>query len=106
MKESTLKRLAAGEITVEQAKEEERKERQKPLWFKRSDKGGISIYGLGRFPVTLYPSQIQRLRDENAHDRHGEGKDTTYTDTGINILQAVFAEADKMAAEAGEAAAA
>lgn len=29
--------------------------------FKVSDKGGLSIYGLGRFPVTLYKGQWKRL---------------------------------------------
>lgn len=28
---------------------------------KVSDKGGLSIYGLGRFPVTLYRTQWERL---------------------------------------------
>ncbi len=29
--------------------------------FKVSDKGGVSVYGLGRFPVTLYYEQWTRL---------------------------------------------
>ncbi len=28
-----------------------------------SDKGGVSVYGLGRFPVTLYKEQWLRLLD-------------------------------------------
>ena len=35
----------------------------KSLSMKVSDKGALSIYGLGRFPVTLYRSQIERLLD-------------------------------------------
>jgi len=31
------------------------------LEFRVSDKGGISVYGLGRFPVTLYYEQWTRL---------------------------------------------
>jgi hypothetical protein len=31
--------------------------------FKVSDKGGISVYGLGRFPVTLYYEQWIKLLD-------------------------------------------
>ena len=31
------------------------------LEFKVSEKGGVSVYGLGRFPVTLYYEQWQRL---------------------------------------------
>ena len=29
--------------------------------FKVSDKGGVSVYGLGRFPVTLYRTQWESL---------------------------------------------
>ena len=29
--------------------------------FKVGEKGGLSVYGLGRFPVTLYIGQWQRL---------------------------------------------
>jgi hypothetical protein len=28
-----------------------------------SEKGGVSVYGLGRFPVTLYKEQWRRLLD-------------------------------------------
>ena len=31
--------------------------------FKVSEKGGVSVYGLGRFPVTLYYEQWVRLLD-------------------------------------------
>jgi len=31
------------------------------LSFKVSDKGAVSVYGMGRFPVTLYYEQWQRL---------------------------------------------
>lgn len=33
------------------------------LQFKVSEKGGVSVYGLGRFPVTLYYEQWVRLLD-------------------------------------------
>jgi hypothetical protein len=29
-----------------------------------SEKGGVSVYGLGRFPVTLYYEQWVRLLDQ------------------------------------------
>lgn len=45
--------------------------------LKVSEKGGVSLYGLGRFPITLYLEQwekvlemapeIRRFLDENAH---------------------------------------
>ncbi|MHC4515859.1 MAG: hypothetical protein ACYTKC_18565 [Planctomycetota bacterium] len=31
------------------------------LRLKVSEKGGLSVYGLGRFPVTLYKEQWQKL---------------------------------------------
>ena len=34
------------------------------LEFKVSEKGGMSVYGLGRFPVTLYYEQWVRLLDQ------------------------------------------
>lgn len=33
------------------------------LRLKVSEKGGLSVYGLGRFPVTLYKEQWTRLLD-------------------------------------------
>ncbi len=34
---------------------------QAKISFKVSDKGAVSAYGLGRFPVTLYAQQWERL---------------------------------------------
>lgn len=34
-----------------------------PLTMKVSEKGAVSVYGLGRFPVTLYSAQMTRLLD-------------------------------------------
>src|SRR6476646_9867566 len=34
------------------------------LEFRVSEKGGVSVYGLGRFPVTLYFEQWTRLLDQ------------------------------------------
>lgn len=36
---------------------------QKGVSLKVSEKGGVSVYGLGRFPVTLYKEQWIRLLD-------------------------------------------
>lgn len=33
--------------------------------FKVSQKGAISVYGMGRFPVTLYKEQWERLLDRS-----------------------------------------
>jgi hypothetical protein len=35
----------------------------KGLSLKISEKGGLSVYGLGRFPVTLYKEQWTKLLD-------------------------------------------
>ena len=35
----------------------------KALTLKVSEKGAISTYGLGRFPITLYRGQMERLLD-------------------------------------------
>ena len=39
------------------------------LEFKVSVKGGVSVYGLGRFPVTLYYEQWVRLLDASENLR-------------------------------------
>ncbi len=33
----------------------------RPLSMKVSEKGALSVYGMGRFPVTLYKEQWQKL---------------------------------------------
>lgn len=37
----------------------------KELSFKVSPKGAVSVYGLGRFPVTLYANQMIKLLEAN-----------------------------------------
>jgi hypothetical protein len=39
------------------------------LEFRVSEKGGVSVYGLGRFPVTLYFEQWTRLLDQTENLR-------------------------------------
>ncbi len=36
---------------------------QRGVTLKVSEKGGVSVYGLGRFPVTLYQEQWLKLLD-------------------------------------------
>ena len=36
-------------------------ERGRSVGLKVSEKGGVSVYGLGRFPVTLYKEQWAKL---------------------------------------------
>ena len=40
------------------------------LTFKVSQKGGVSVYGLGRFPVTLYKGQWLRLLAQAQDIKH------------------------------------
>jgi hypothetical protein len=40
------------------------KKKQRDIYFKVSQKGAVSSYGLGRFPVTLYKEQWQKLLDK------------------------------------------
>ena len=42
----------------------------KGVSMKVSEKGGLSVYGLGRFPVTLYKEQWEKLLDLSADIRH------------------------------------
>ena len=63
-KEEILAKLAAGEITAEQASrllDEAEQQRRQSLYCKVSQKGAISVYGLQRMPVTLYVEQWERL---------------------------------------------
>jgi hypothetical protein len=62
-----------SELTSDEREELERlrKERatreaqdRKGISFKVSEKGGVSVYGLGRFPVTLYQEQWAKLLEE------------------------------------------
>jgi hypothetical protein len=41
----------------------------KGISMKVSEKGGLSIYGLGRFPITLYKEQWTKLLDMEADIR-------------------------------------
>lgn len=51
-----LERLRAENAALKKGKE-------KGLSLKIGEKGGLSVYGLGRFPVTLYKEQWLRLLD-------------------------------------------
>lgn len=42
----------------------------KGLSLKVSEKGGVSVYGLGRFPVTLYKEQWKKLLDMSEEIRN------------------------------------
>jgi len=53
-----------SELEQLRAENERLKNRQtRGVSLKVSEKGGVSVYGLGRFPVTLYKEQWRRLLD-------------------------------------------
>ena len=58
MSEPTPEELKARIAELEQKLSSRR---SKNLEFRVSEKGGVSVYGLGRFPVTLYYEQWMRL---------------------------------------------
>lgn len=53
--QAELDRLRAENEALKQGR------RGSPVSFKVSEKGAVSVYGLGRFPVTLYQEQWQKL---------------------------------------------
>jgi len=55
---------AAEELARLRAENERLKRTQsRGVSLKVSEKGGVSVYGLGRFPVTLYKEQWTKLLD-------------------------------------------
>lgn len=68
-----------AELERLKAENEKLKNRQtRGVSLKVSEKGGVSVYGLGRFPVTLYKEQWTRLLDMSedirTFIRENEGK--------------------------------
>ncbi len=61
MTEPTYDELKARLAELE--KQADSKKRAGTMEFRVSEKGGVSVYGLGRFPVTLYYEQWKRLLD-------------------------------------------
>jgi hypothetical protein len=58
MAEPSYEELKAKLAELEKEKEGKR---SGTLEFRVGEKGGVSVYGLGRFPVTLYYEQWNRL---------------------------------------------
>lgn len=62
-KEEILAKVAAGELTIEEATKllSDSEPKRGSLYCKVSQKGAVSVYGLQRMPVTLYVEQWERL---------------------------------------------
>ncbi len=50
-------------LRVQELEKQQGQRRSGSLEFRVGEKGGVSVYGLGRFPVTLYYEQWIRLLD-------------------------------------------
>jgi hypothetical protein len=61
--ETAEERLARLEAENKALREQIEQRKTGQLRLKISEKGGLSVYGLGRFPVTLYKEQWVRLLD-------------------------------------------
>ena len=62
MSTATDTKLLIAEIADLKAKlEAEKKAGQRPLSIKVSEKGCVCVYGLGKWPFSLYPGQWERL---------------------------------------------
>lgn len=62
--ETAEQKLARLEAENKALKEQIEDRKPGQLRLKVSEKGGLSVYGLGRFPVTLYKEQWARLLDQ------------------------------------------
>ncbi len=64
MADETLEqKLARLEAENQALREQTERKKDSQLRLKVSEKGCLSVYGLGRFPVTLYKEQWARLLD-------------------------------------------
>ena len=63
-KDEILQKVSSGELPPEEASKllaQAEQPKRGDLYCKVSQKGGISVYGLQRMPVTLYVEQWERL---------------------------------------------
>ena len=58
-----LERLRAENARLKAENEQLKSQRGRAVSLKVSEKGGVTVYGLGRFPVTLYKEQWTKLLD-------------------------------------------
>lgn len=80
--ETAEEKLARLEAENKALKEQIEERKPGQLRLKISEKGGLSVYGLGRFPVTLYKEQWTRLLEHSdqiknflkEHDRELKAK--------------------------------
>ena len=69
-----LAKVASGEIKADEAAKliAAMNGKTVTLTYKVSSKGALSVYGMGRFPVTLYAEQWERLDSEDQRKRRAD----------------------------------
>ncbi len=77
--------------------------KEKTITFKIQKSGVISIYGMGRFPVNLYPNQAKRLAkrmpDLLAYIDDNDGKQVSGVDKKTNEPWTITFHADRVTEE-------
>lgn len=63
--EQIIQKVAAGQMTAEEATLLlKTKEEKKTIYYKVSQKGCISFYGIRRMPITLYIEELEKIVKE------------------------------------------
>ena len=75
--QDVLAKVASGEIKPEEAAKlisalNGNGKAGVTITYKVSSKGAVSVYGMGRFPVTLYAQQWERLDSDAERKRRAE----------------------------------
>ena len=96
MRAEMAKLMAQNEALRSKAEALEKAKRQ-GLSYKVSEKGALSVYGMGRFPVTLYAEQWATLFENKAAQSEAE---KALADAERKARIAAY-EASKAAAKAG-----
>jgi hypothetical protein len=77
--------------------------KERPLSFKVSKKGAVSVYGLSRFPTTLYANQWEKVFAQidamRAFFRDNDGKTVTGVDSQTGEAWSVVFHANRDVAE-------
>jgi hypothetical protein len=95
---------AQAQIAVLQAQLKEKSvKKERPLSFKVSKKGAVSVYGLSRFPTTLYANQWEKVFAQidamRAFFRDNDGKTVTGVDSQTGEAWSVVFHANRDGSE-------
>ena len=56
-----LNKIACGDLTANEAEELLKNKESSSLYLKLSEKGCISIYGIRKMPISLYPEELNKI---------------------------------------------